>query len=257
MTLHIVTVVYQDDAQLSKTYDSCSLGGRLDIHHWIFVKCHDDTIPAKYGRATVLVSLDDGIYNAMNLAFDYLRSHLADDDIVVFINAGDCLVERELIAHLNAHVAKRPALSVAGVHLTREGATIGRRQAPALASAPGAIIYRDYPCHQATFYSASFLRRIWALRGFLFREDLRSCADLELYLAARNEPILTTPFTTACYDVGGFSSKQSLAIAKEKSKLLREYGDTLRWRVYARVWYLRACLVEPKRRLLRAIGGTS
>ena len=69
--------------------------------------------------------------------------------------------------------------------------------------------------------------------------------------------MLATPFTTTCYDVAGFSSKQSQAIATEKSRLLREYGGTLRWRLYARLWYLRACLVEPKRRLLRAIRGTA
>jgi hypothetical protein len=77
---------------------------------------------------------------------------------------------------------------------------------------------------------------------------------LELYLAADAGRILNTTFTTACYDVAGFSSGQSQAIAREKSLLLREYGGSLRWRLYAHLWYLRACLVEPKRRLLRAVG---
>lgn len=257
MTLHIVTVVYQDGAPLRATYDSCNLDARLDVHHWIFVKCHDDTLPAQYPRATVLASHDNGIYNAMNLAFAHLRSHIAADDIVVFMNAGDCFVQSELVAHLAVHTTQRAELSVAGVHLTRNGAKIGRRHAPAPPSAPGAIIYRDYPCHQATFYSARFLHRIWALRGFLYREDLRSCADLELYLAARDGLRLTTPFTTAYYDVAGASSEQAQAIATEKLILLREYGGTLRWRLYARIWRLRAYLVEPKRRLLRAVKGAS
>lgn len=257
MRLHIVTVVYQDDARLSETYDSCDLAGQLDVRQWIFAKRHDDALPAKYPRATVLASMDNGIYNAMNRAFDHLRRHVADDELVVFMNAGDCFVESELVGHLAAHAARWPEISVAGVRLTREGATIGQRPAPAPPSDPGAIIYRDYPCHQATFYSARFLKRIWGRRGFLYREDLRSCADLELYLAAREEPLLITPFTTACYDVAGFSSKQSQVIAAEKSRLLREYGGGLHWRLYACVWHLRACLVEPKRRLLRAIGGGS
>lgn len=255
MTLHVVTVVFEDNAQLRETYDSCDLGGRLDVRHWIFVKLHDDALAKKYPQATVLASPDNGIYNAMNLAFDHLRIHVDDDDLVVFLNAGDCFVESELVGHVAVHEAKRPELSVAGVRLMREGSAIGQRPAPASPSDIGATIYRDYPCHQATFYSAHFLNRIRVGRGFLFREDLRSCADLELYLAARDVTLLTTPFTTACYDVTGFSSKQSLAIATEKSKLLREYGGTLRWRLYAYLWHFRACLVEPKRRLLRAIRG--
>lgn len=257
MKLHIVTVVFHDDTKLSETYDSCAFSGRLESHHWIFVKRYNDALQIKYPGATVLASQDNGIYNAMNLAFNYLRQHVTETDLVVFLNAGDCLVESELVGHLAAHAAMGPELSVAGVHLTREGATIGRRQAPASPSDPGTIIYRDYPCHQATFYSGRFLNRIWGRRGFLYREDFYSCADLELYLAAREEPILVTPFATTCYDVAGFSSKQSLAIATEKSRLLSEYGGTLRWHLYARLWYLRACLVEPKRRLLHAIGGTS
>ncbi|POZ60562.1 hypothetical protein [Chromobacterium alticapitis] len=257
MTLHVVTVVYEDGAQLNETYESCNLGEPLHLRHWIFVKRYNDGLSAKYPQAMVLPSLDSGIYNAMNLAFDHLRAQIDDDDLVVFMNAGDLFVESELLSHLAEHEAKRPVLSVAGVRLTREGIIVGLRRAPVPPSTPGAIIYRDYPCHQATFYSAGFLKRIWARRGFLYREDLRSCADLELYLAARKEPLLITPFTTACYDVAGFSSKQSLAIAAEKSSLLCEYGGTLRWRLYARAWSVCARLVEPKRRLLRAIGGGS
>jgi hypothetical protein len=254
MTLHIVTVVFQDAPQLSATYDSCDLSGQLNTRHWIFVKRHTETLAAKYPRATVVASQDNGIYNAMNLAFDHLRAQLDDDDAMVFMNAGDRFIHSELGAHLAAHAADRPQLSVAGVRLTREGATIGQRHAPSPNFDAGAVIYRDYPCHQATFYSARFLKQIWARRGYLYRENLRSCADLELYLAADAGRILNTTFTTACYDVAGFSSGQSQAIAREKSLLLREYGGSLRWRLYAHLWYLRACLVVPKRRLLRAVG---
>jgi glycosyltransferase involved in cell wall biosynthesis len=257
MTLHIVTVVFQDDAQLSATYDSCDLSGQLDTRHWIFIKRHDESLPAKYPRATLLASQDSGIYNAMNLAFDHLRERVADQDVVVFMNAGDRFIDSELVSHLAAHAASQPDLSVAGVRLTRKGATVGQRPAPRPPTDAGAVLYRDYPCHQATFYSARFLRDIWTRRGYLYREDLRSCADLELYLAACERRLLTTPFITACYDVAGFSSTQSKAIAVEKSTLLREYGGNIRWRLYARLWHLRARLVEPKRRVLRAIGGAS
>lgn len=257
MTLHIVTVVFQDDAQLSATYDSCNLSGQLDTRHWIFIKRHDERLQAKYPRATVLASQDTGIYNAMNLAFDHLRERVADHDVVVFMNAGDRFIDSELASHLATHAARQPDLSVAGVRLTRDGATVGQRAAPPPSTDAGAILYRDYPCHQATFYSARFLKDIRTRRGYLYREELRSCADLELYLAAGGRPLLTTPFITACYDVAGFSSKQSKAIATEKSSLLREYGGNLRWRLYARLWHLRALLVEPKRRVLRALGGAS
>lgn len=254
MTLHIVTVVYKDNSQLVTTYNSCNLRDRLNVRHWIFIKHYTDLLCAKYPRATVLPSEDRGIYNAMNLAFDHVRHHTADDDQIVFMNAGDCFVEDELVSHISAHVEKRPELSVAGTLLTRSGDTIGRRPAPCFPSDSGAVIYRDYPCHQATFYSARFLKETWAQRGFLYREELASCADLELYLYAQNRSILITPNTTAYYDIDGFSSNQSQAIAAEKLALLRKYNGGLRWHLYARIWSLRARLVNPKRRLMRAIG---
>lgn len=47
MTLHIVTVVYQDDAQFREKYSSCDLIGWLGVRLWIFVKRLNDALSAK------------------------------------------------------------------------------------------------------------------------------------------------------------------------------------------------------------------
>lgn len=252
MKLHIVTVAYEDSDQLFTTYGSCNLGDRLNVCHWIFIRRYDLSLVEKYPRAIVRPSDDAGIYNAMNLAFDHLKEKILDDDIVVFMNAGDCFIVDPLVNHILTHTEKCPEISVAGTWLTRNGEIIGQRTV-VKSSDPGAIIYRNYPCHQATFYCGRFLKETFARRGFLYREDLCSCADLELYLYAQGNFILFTLVNTTYYDVNGFSSKQSLAIAAEKLKLLGEYKGNLRWHLYAKVWSLRARLVEPKKRLRRIL----
>jgi len=255
MTLHIITVVFRDGADLAATYASCVLPESLGAIHWIFIKKHNDALQDRYHRAKVHPSQDNGIYNAMNLAFAHLSPLLRDDDVVVFLNAGDTFVAEGLQEHLAAHAQDRPALSLAGVQLISNGVAVGQRVAPAIVADPGAVIYREYPCHQSTFYSGSFLKTMASERGLLYREELRSCGDLELYLAARRYPILTSDAVTTCYDVEGFSSKQSLAIATEKRQLLRQYGGGFRWQMYSLLWWAKARLVEPKRRLQRLLRG--
>lgn len=154
---------------------------------------------------------DNDIFDSMNLAFDHLRHHVTDNDLVVLMNASDRFVKCELVGHLTAYAAERPELRVAGVRLTCEGPTIEKRHAPAPMLDPSAIIYRGYLGHQATFYSARFLNRKWVRREFLYWKNLHTCADLEQYLAAREEPLLTTPFTGARYAETGCSSKLSQA----------------------------------------------
>lgn len=253
MTLHIITVVFEDGVDLAITYASCGLPESLDAIHWIFVKKYNAALQDCYPRAKLLPSYDNGIYNAMNLAFAHLSPLLRDDDVVVFLNAGDTFVAEGLQEHLIAHGRDRPALSLAGVQLTSKGGAVSQRAAPAIVTDPGAVIYHDYPCHQATFYSGAFLKIMASERGYLYREELQCCADLELYLAALRYPILTSNAVTSCYDVAGFSSQQSIAIATEKQQLLRQYGGGKRWHMYSLLWRAKARLVEPKRRLQRLL----
>ena len=106
MRPHIVTVVYQHDAQLSETYNSCDLGGRLDVRHWIFVKRHDDELPAKYPRAMVVTSQTN-----VNESFDHLQRHDVDNHQGMFMNACDHFYYSEPIDHQAMHTAKHQTLT--------------------------------------------------------------------------------------------------------------------------------------------------
>lgn len=255
MKLHIVTVALNDSEDLAETSRSCQIESRLafDAVHWIFAKHDHLAIQARFPNAKVLESKDSGIYNAMNLAFDRLNSELHDDDVLLFLNAGDRLDPSELAKHIERHIQASADVSVASVKLMRNGQVVGIVSSPTVPSSLGDIIFRNYPCHQSTFYSARFLKRIRERRGKLYLEDFRVCADLELYLQAQQNTVVTTDRCTGAYDIDGFSSRQSMAVAAEKARLTRLYHVGIGWRIYSVYWSLKARLVGPKRYLLAMV----
>jgi hypothetical protein len=260
MTLNIVTVAFEDSSDLAATYANCrALTDRagdpaVETSHWIFVKKYDPSLAQRYPGAEVLPSHDTGIYNAMNLAFRHLKDRLPDDDLLLYLNAGDSLLAQPLAEHLRLHRDEGADLSLAGAQLSRKGRVTGVRSSPRNPASAGAIIFKHYPCHQATFYSVGFLKRAWARRGTLYVEDLRVCGDLELYLFAQGSKIVTSSWATSVYDIDGFSAGRPVSVANEKSHLVEAYRAGLSWRLYARYWQLRARLVGPKRALSKALG---
>lgn len=261
MALHIVTVAFADSLDLASTYASCQdvmvYGNSLAAVHWIFLKRFDEALVSRYPNARVRPSHDTGIYNAMNLAFDALQAELAEEDVVVYLNAGDRFDAEPLAQHVQAHRETKADLSLAAAALTRGGRTMGLRQAPAHPSTSGCIIYSQYPCHQATFYSVAFLRGVLARRQRIFAEEFKACADLDLYLHAQGTCIMTTSFVTSAYDTEGYSAQQSVMVARERAQLVQKYRAGPSWRLYSFVWMLKAQLVAPKRALLRMLGASS
>ena len=261
-TINIITVAFNDNPDLAATYTSCQTlisdsGYHLNAVHWIFVKRYTLDISVRYSGAQVLPSDDNGIYNAMNQAFATIKERLPMDGILIYLNAGDLLDARPLFEHVRLHVQAGADISVASTTLTRAGARVGLRLSPRYPVTVGEIIFSDFPCHQSTFCSVRFLADVWARRGHLFIEELRNCADLELYLFAHGRAhIVTSPLVTSAYDIDGFSSMQSIAVAREKSRLVRDYRAGLRWQIFAVLWQLKARLVAPKRGLLRFFGTT-
>ncbi|WP_157263621.1 hypothetical protein [Azohydromonas aeria] len=255
MKLHIITVVYQDGDDLAATYESCHSHGHspLNMVHWIFIKKYHDELQTKYPRSQVFHSNDRGIYNAMNLAFGHISSSLQDNDVVLFLNAGDKIEGRELAAHLQHHVREQADVSVAAVTLLRHEVPLSKRLPPNPDTTLGAIIYRQFPCHQSTFYAAKLLKKVWNQRGCLYREEFNVCGDLELYLAVQRSKVVATDLATSAYDVDGYSSKQALVVAREKKRLARMYRVGAWWRCYSTYWHFKARLVAPKRLVLRLL----
>lgn len=248
--LLIITVVYRDDAHLERTYESVHTGYREDYEHYIFIKQHDPRIAAKYGKSTVVASNDNGIYNAMNLAFAALAVEIHDADCVLFLNSGDVLHEGKLETLVQRLQSSHAAMALGAVQLTRAGEAVGTRAVTSTAVSNGRKIFFEYPCHQSTIYKAAALLDVQRARGYLYKEDFKVCADLELYLLLSQSGTLLADSIVADYDTSGYSDKAILQTAREKMQLARSYAAGPAWLLYAAFWQIKARGALLKRSLL-------
>lgn len=247
--LLIITVVYRDDAHLEHTYESVHTGYQGAYEHYIFIKQHNPQLVAKYENSTVVASHDTGIYNAMNLAFAALKDKLQETDCVLFLNSGDVLKKGKLENLVERLQAAPAALALGAVELTRAGQAIGTRAVSSTDVSNGRKIFFDYPCHQSTVYKAAALLNIQRERGYLYQEDYKVCADLELYLLLSPSGTLLDDAVVADYDTSGYSDKAILQTAIEKMRLVRTYAASPRWLIYALFWQAKARCALLKRSL--------
>ncbi len=140
---------------------------------------------------------DTGIYDAMNQAVRY-----AEGDLFLFLNCGDILYDGMVLER----TAKRAEASWADREsLVLYGDTYGAKRRVMIASPQkidGMACFRNIPCHQSCFYSASLCREKSYDTTYRIRADYDHFLWCYYVKGARMEYM---GFPVSSYEGGGFS----------------------------------------------------
>lgn len=160
-------------------------------------------------RLYIYQKKDSGIYDAMNQAVE-----LSGGDYFIFMNAGDCFYDNEVLSKISDVILKRehqPDI-VYGNLYHKELSTV-------IYAAPEIndfACYRNVPCHQTCFYS----RGLFLERAYYPMYNVR--ADYEHFLWCfyeKKADICYAPVIVAAYEGGGYSeTKENKRRSKRQHK---------------------------------------
>jgi putative colanic acid biosynthesis glycosyltransferase len=184
--------------------------------------------------ASFVSEADDGIFDAMNKGTARARGRF-----LLFMNAGDLLVEPGLVALVAAHAHDCDVL----LGQAQEGEDPATSQLKGVRS-PSRAWYGMPTHHQAMVFRASLCRR------YPYDTTLRYAADYKLLCqcVAAGLRIATSPATICHFDLSGVSSRNFVAGLREQQIVRREvlgisgptnlviYGLRLLARCF-RVWF--------------------
>ncbi len=215
--LSIITVAKDDRAGFARTQASLTMQSYTGFE-WLIADggsqdgtAEDALAALRNGHAAWADSrADDGPYAGMNRALPVARG-----GYVLFLNAGDCLVDNEVLRRLAETVAKRPAPDILlGDALERSATGLLRRKR---ARPPAWIIYGMPTHHCAILYSRA------ALAGRRFPESLSIAADYALTagLIAGGATVTRCGFPIAAFAPGGLSQVQAAAGRRQQRGVRR------------------------------------
>jgi len=161
---------------------------------------------------------DQGLYDGMNKGFE-----LSTGNVVIFLNAGDCLVSKQTIREVMA--SKRTnswhwAVALA-VRINEEGVprAVWEYLNPTL---PGLALGTRTFCHQATFYSRDLLRELPPY-------DIKNLAAdhlLNVRAFKKYNPTMLT-FVTTHFEDGGVSSQRPFSASMKDLRRIRKEENLL------------------------------
>ncbi|MCR5802245.1 MAG: glycosyltransferase [Lachnospiraceae bacterium] len=200
----------------------------------------------KADKLKVYRTADKGIYDAMNEAVSY-----ASGDYFVFMNCGDEFYDRTVLGKVSEAIDSYKApLKKDG---SRKAVIYGNRYliptksteyfAPQIAPL---VCYRNIPCHQCCFYSAS------CFDGLKYRTNLKVRADYEHFLRLYFEEKAEFYHIDECvarYEGGGYSENPESVkrSAAEHRAITKKYMS--KWQLF----YCRAYMIITLQPLRRAI----
>jgi putative colanic acid biosynthesis glycosyltransferase len=151
---------------------------------------------------------DDGIFDAMNKG-----TARATGQFLLFMNAGDLLLEPELVDLVTAHAADCDLL----LGRAREGEGLEKSKLKSVRS-PSRAWYGMPTHHQAMIFRASLCRR------YPYDTTLRYAADYKLLCecVAAGVRITTSAATICHFDLSGVSSRNFVAGLREQQVVRRE-----------------------------------
>lgn len=221
MKISVIVVTLNSGENLIKTIDNIEEQTYNDYE--VIVKDggstdgSTDIIRSKnYDNLSIYTGSDKGIYDAMNQAVDY-----ATGDFIIFINAGDCFYDRDVLYRMAGQVTGTENMIVYGDAFFELSNSLSK--APSVITE--SVCYRNIPCHQAIFYSRDVLTKR------KFDTDYRIRADYEHFLWAFAEGkcgFEYLDFPVCRYEGGGFSESKAnrKADRKEYTRAVRTYIST-------------------------------
>lgn len=182
-------------------------------------------------RIRVYSAKDDGIYDAMNQAVQYVQG-----DYVFFLNCGDIFYDNRVLAQVKEQILQAALPSQYIFY-----GNIYERRTNALVQSNPMIddfaCYRNVPCHQACFYAAKLLR------DKAFDTAYKVRADYEHFLwciYASHAITVYMPIIVANYEGGGFSeTKENQKKSRlEHREIVNKYLPAAKVRKYRLIMFM-------------------
>ncbi len=166
------------------------------------------------GKLIVHSGPDKGVFDAMNKGLT-----LAEGDIIYFLNAGDSLADKNILAAVAKQWPKGSGL-VFGDIITFGAGLPERRERFSTAAL---ALVRHTICHQAIFADASLFKRFG---GFSLRDTIAADYDWLLKLVRKHRiKAQRLPLVVARYRLGGISDRpeQHQKAYREHYRIARRY----------------------------------
>ena len=248
LRLVVVTIVKDDVESFNKTLESVRIQSLRPKHvvidgssavgnrELISLTCREVGSTYVYQEAK-------GIYSAMN----YGLSNCEDDDLVLFLNSGDCFADIDSVKQIDddSFSSKNSFLIYPCVFGGRNGFVPPVRGATAKTVAMG----KSSVCHQGVVASAGLMRRAGA-----FDESYAISADhkLLLQLLQLSQPLVgTTPLAVVA--LGGVSDTNCSKLIRENERARSETGMSSKSLVADKSFTLRRLLRCKLKLQLRTI----
>ncbi|MHB8811070.1 MAG: glycosyltransferase family 2 protein [Desulfobulbaceae bacterium] len=157
---------------------------------------------------------DNGTYDAMNKAID-----IATGEWIIFINAGDFLVNKEIVAQVFAHPIPEKYDFIYGDYMWK-----GDRYAMRVASRP---LHRMW--QRICFSHQSLFARTRLMKEKKFDLRYRIVSDYNFYFSCymQGSQFLMMDFPISVFRAGGLSDLNFLERTRERWQVVRQYKKSL------------------------------
>lgn len=236
----VVTICLNAENYIERTLQSVFEQKKVEIDYIIKDGGSTDgtnEIISKYAKSNEsvvvnhIIKKDTGIYGAMNQAIS-----LAKGEWIIFMNAGDCFYNSEVLQDLELHLNKIDADVIYGNTLYLLDNTYGFVQIHDVAHIENFFSIG----HQSTFVRTNIMKE------FLFREHFKIAGDYDLFIRLLNakKSFQKVNMIISCCDREGVSAQKKDAMYRENYEIHygigsakgKEYRKGLkRWRIKARI----------------------
>ncbi|MGN0087204.1 MAG: glycosyltransferase family 2 protein [Alloprevotella sp.] len=235
----VATVTYNAEALIQRTIESVEAQTYRHIEHLIIDgNSQDETLALVHhyqernSRAAVPHEIicrsepDRGLYDAMNKALQ-----LATGRYIVFLNAGDCFHDTEVVARIAAAAApqagKWPAVVYGRTNLVdADGRFVRERRL----TPPERLTWRDFRsgmlvCHQAFFAAVDLAKETPYDMSFRFSADFDWCIRIMQAGERQGRPVVNGGLVVCDYLAEGMTTRHRRASLFERFRIMsRHYG---------------------------------
>ena len=243
MKISIITVTYNAAATLERTLESVAVQSFEDKEHIIVDGASSDgtiemidayRMRTKGYSVLTISERDKGLYDAMNKGLE-----MAHGDFVVFLNAGDCLHDADVLKSLEARVESAES-EVGVIYGDTDLVDIDQKRiGPRRLSPPERLTWKSFRrgmlvCHQS-FYARRELCPKYDLR-YRFSADVDWCIRVMKAAEARGMSLIYINKVLTDYLDEGMTTKNHKASLLERFDVMkRHYG--LATTIAMHVWF--------------------
>lgn len=227
--LTVISIGRNSLSDLERTVASVRSQNYANLHHVLIDGASTDGSAQRVldlaadGQTTAVSRPDDGIYDAMNSALEFVA-----DGHLLFLHAGDTFVDSQATSRAMEAIASEshpPDLAIGWSRFV-----IGEQQLPYIVGGqtPNALT----SAHESTFFSAAFHR------NERYNTNLQLAADYEFFRALDQRSdlvVLRLPFTISKFAFGGRSNNPAFDRSRfsERARINEAFGE--KYGVLARI----------------------